>query len=262
MMSTAQNTTKYSDSPKGDLYLIIIPVVIVILLIITCIITILLVLYRNKSKNKCSLGKTDPSACHFSKTERTGEFINKSPHRVYSTIRNEEHICGDNQRDTECIYYEVKEVSTPKKQEFSQIYEEVNIELVNRLQNRSCPHNKATEVDRAQLYCFVETSKKEIQHGNESIANNPEHQSDLEVYAEVGNDVIAISQEFDGEVNEYAVVDNTPKIMNQEENNEVHTNISLENSRMFVEPDSSHIYSVVDKNRTYSTSSGSVSSSI
>ena len=63
-------------------------------------------------------------------------------------------------------------------------------------------------------------------------------------------------------MNEYAVVDNTSKIMNQEENNEIQMNKSLENSRMFVEPDSSHIYSVVDKNRTYSTSSRSVSSSI
>ena len=133
---------------------------------------------------------------------------------------------------------------------------------MNRLQNRCPPHNEATEVEQAQLYSFVGTSnKKEIWHGNESIANNPEHQSDLEVYAEVGNDVIVISQEFDGEVNEYAVVDNTPKKMSQEENNEVHMNKSLENSRMFVEPDSSNIYSVVDKNKTYSTSSGSVSSS-
>ena len=82
------------------------------------------------------------------------------------------------------------------------------------------------------------------------------------MYAEVGNDVIVISQEFDGEVNEYAVVDNTPKKMNQEENYEVHAIKTLENNRISVEPDSSHIYSVVDKNRTYSTSSGSVGSSI
>ena len=154
----------------------------------------------------------------------------------------------------------MKEASNIKKQEYSQVYEEVNIELVNRLQNRSSTHNEAMEVERAQLYSFVGTSnKKELQHGNESIANNPEH--DLGVYAEVGNDVIAISQEFDEEVNEYAVVDNTPKIINQEENNEVHENSTLENNRISVEADSSHIYSV-DKNRTYSTSSGSVGSSI
>ena len=153
----------------------------------------------------------------------------------------------------------MKEASNIKKQEYSQIYEEVNIELVNILQNRSSTHNEATEVERAQLYSFVGTSnKKELQHGNESIANNPEH--DLEVYA-VGNDVIAISQEFDEEVNECAAVDNTPKIMNQEKNNEVHENNTLKNNRISVEADSSHIYSV-DKNRTYSTSSGSVGSSI
>ena len=194
---------------------------------------------------------------HFSKTERT---IKESPHSVYWTIRNEHDICGDKERDTECIFDAVKEASNIKKQEYSQVYEEENIELVNRLQNRSSPHNQTTEVEIAQLYLFVGTSnKKEIQHGNESIANNPEH--DLEVYAEVGNDVIAISQEFDGEVNEYAVVDDTPKKINQKDNNEVHANKTLDNNRISVEQDSSHIYSV-DKNRTYSTSSGSVGSRI
>ena len=80
------------------------------------------------------------------------------------------------------------------------------------------------------------------------------------MYAKVSKDV---SQEFDGEVNEYAVVVNATKIMCQELNSEVHVrwvNKSSEN-RISVEPDSSHIYPVVDKNRTYSTSSGSVVSS-
>ena len=256
-MSTTQIMTM-SPPPDDPYRNIIIPVVIVVLLIITCIITILLVLYCKKFRKECSLEKTD-SARHFTKTERTKE----SPHSVYSSIRNEDHICGDNERDTECIYDAVKEVSNPKKQEFSQVHEEINVESVNRLQNKSSPHNEAMEVERTQLYSFVGTSKKEeIQHGNDSVANNPENQSDLDVYAEVGNDVIAISQEFDVEVNEYAVVDNTPKNMNQEENYEVHSNKTLENSRISVEPDSSHIYTVVDKNRTYSTSSGSVGSSI
>ena len=257
-MSTTQIMTM-SPPPDDQYRIIIIPVVIVVLLIIICIITILLVLYCKKSRKEYSLEKTD-SARHFTKTERT---IKESPHSVYSSIRNEDHICGDNERDTECIHDAVKEVSNPKKQDFSQVHEEINVESVNRLQNKSSPHNEAAEVETAQLYSFVGTSnKEEIQHGNESIANNPENQSDLDVYAEVGNDVIAISQEFDGEVNEYAVVDNTPKNMNQEENYEVHSNKTLENSRISVEPDSSHIYSVVDKNRTYSTSSGSVGSSI
>ena len=249
-------TSPPTDYPK---LIIIIPVVIVILLIITCIITILLALYCKKSRKEYSLEKTNP-ARHFTKTERT---IKESPHSVYSTIRNEDHIYGENLGDTECIYDAVKEVSNPKKQEFSQVYDEVNIELVNRLQNRSSPHNEAIEVERAQLYSFVGTSnKKELRHGNENMANYPEHQSDLEVYAEIGNDVIAISQEFDGEVNEYAVVDNTPKKMNQEENYDVHAEKTLDNNGISLEPDSSHFYSVVDKNRTYSSSSGSVGSRI
>ena len=257
MSATPINSTK---PPRDEpVLIIIIPVVTVILLIITCIITILLVLYCKKSRKEYSLKKTDP-ARNVTKTEGT---IKESPHSVYSTIRNEDHIYDENQGDTECIYDAVKEVSNPKKQDFSQVYDEVNIELVNRLQNRSSPHNEAIEVERAQLYSFVGTSnKKEIRHGNENMANYPEHQSDFGVYAEVGNDVIVLSHEFDGEVNEYAVVDNTPKKMNQEENYEVHANKTIENNRISVEPDSSHIYSVVDKNRTYSSSSGSVGSSI
>ena len=89
------------------------------------------------------------------------------------------------------------------------------------------------------------------------IQNN---QSNWEVYAEVSKEV---SQEFDGEVNEYAVVVNASKIPCQEQNSEVHVcrvNKSSEN-KISVEPDSLHIYSVVNKNRTYSTSSGSVVSS-
>ena len=132
VMSTTQITTM-SPPPDDPYRIIIIPVVIVVLLIITCIITILLVLYCMKSRKEYSLEKTD-SARHFTKTERT---IKESPHSVYSTIRNEDHIYGDNQRDTECIYDAVKDVSTPKKQDFSQVYEEINIELVNRLQNKS-----------------------------------------------------------------------------------------------------------------------------
>ena len=257
VMPTTQIMTM-SPTPDDPYRIIIIPVVIVILLIITCIITILLVLYCKKSRKEYSLEKTD-SARHFTKTERT---IKESPHSVHSTIRNEDHIYGENQGDTEYIYDVVKEVSNPKKQDFSQVYDEVNIELVNRLRNRSSPHNEVIEVERAQLYSFVGTSnKKEIRHGNENMANYPEHQSVFEVYAEVGNEVIAISQEFDGEVNEYAVVDNSPKKMYQEENNEAHANKTSENNEISVGPDSSHIYSVVDKNRTYSTSSGSVGSS-
>ena len=161
VISATQITT--TTPPPDNLYLnIIMPVVIVILMIITCIITILLVLYCKKSRNEYFLEKTDP-ARYFTKTERT---IIESPHSVYSTIRNGDHIYRDNQGDTECIYDAVKEVSNPKKHEFCQVYEEVNIELVNRLQNRSSPHNEAIEVERAQLYSFVGTSKKEIRHGN------------------------------------------------------------------------------------------------
>ena len=64
-------------------------------------------------------------------------------------------------RETQNAYYDaVKELSNPIKHNFSQVYEEVNIELLNRLQNRVCPHNEETVIERVQLYSFVGTRKK------------------------------------------------------------------------------------------------------
>ena len=245
-------------------YLSIIAVIIVTLLIIAGFV-VLVLLYRKKSRNKYSLGKIEP-ARHCSNTERSAEAVHISPQHVYSTIRNEDRICGDNEKDTECIYAAVKEVNNPKKQDFSQVYDEINFELVERRQNRSTTQTgRMIEVECSdELHSVVGTSNKnEMQHGSENTANTLEHQNVFEVYAEISKDYITASQEFQEEVNEYAVVDNT-KIMYQEQNNDIHmseANKSLENNRVSVEPDSSHIYSMVDKNRTYSTSSGSVGSS-
>ena len=234
------------------------------LLIITGVV-VLVLLYRKKSGKKYYLGKIEP-ARHCSNTERSAEAVHISPQDIYSTIRNEDRICGDNEKDIECIYAAVKEVNNPKKQDSSQVYDEINFELVERRQNRSTTQTgRMLEVECSdELHSVVGTSnKKEVLYGCENTANTLEHQNVFEMYAEVSKDLITASQEFEGEVNEYAVVDKT-KIMYQEQNNEVHmseANKSLENNRVSVDPDSSHIYSMVDKNRTYSTSSGSVGSS-
>ena len=262
-LATVSSTSDHMEQNLNS-YLIIIAVIIVTLLIIAGVV-VLVLLYRKKSRKKYYVGKIEP-ARQCCNTERSAEAVHISPQDVYSTIRNEDRICDDNKKDTECIYAAVKEVNNPKKQDFSQIYDEINFELVERRQNRSTTQTgRMLEVEFSdELHSVVGTSNKnEMQHGSENTANTLEHQNVFELYAEISKDYITASQEFEGEVNGYAVVDNT-KIMYQEQNNEVHmseANKSLENNRVSVEPDSSHIYSMVDKNRTYSTSSGSVGSS-
>ena len=217
-----------------------------ILLIIAGIV-VLVVMYRKKSRKKHSLGKTELA---HTNTETSAEEIYTSPQDVCSTIRNEYRI------DTENIHAAVKEMNDSKEQEFSH-YDEINIEMVDRRQNRSTSQTgRMHEVEcHAELYSVVGTSE------SENTAYIPEHRNVMEVYAEVSKDLITASQEFDGEVNGYTVVDKTTKIMHQEQNSEVHMeDKSLESNRISVEPDSSNTYSVVDKNRTYSTSSGSVGS--
>ena len=80
-------------------------------------------------------------------------------------------------------------ICNPKKEEFSsQVYEEINIELVGRMQNRSSPHNGAEdEAEReAQQYSLVGTSnKKEKQQRNIINTNAPRHLNVFEVYAEI-----------------------------------------------------------------------------
>ena len=213
-----------------------------------------------KRKKKCSDRKTEP-VYYNDKSDLGAEAVYTSPQGddYYSSV-DKGHTSNGTAEDGQDAYAVVDEIHNSNKQEFNQVYDDVE----NSMKNGSTrPNGAASEANNvAQMYAVVDVSakKKGKKQGKAKASNAPPESQDVsEMYAVVDKNAKKKNQQEDRVADQYAVVDIAAKKKNRDQSNAINEYAAVDNGANNIdtaeEQDPSPVYSVVDKSKKPSNNS-------